>query len=602
MTYKIHIDFKFLASIIMIGLLCTILSTDAFAQKVKKKKKKKKNKTEQVENTEEKTAENDNPDIDRNYVEAAKNRITGNYKGAIENYLKVLELDADNDAAMYELGRLYYEDRDTQKALEMALAAATLNPNNKWYNLLLAEMYNANADFKNAAKIYEQLTKNEPNNYEFWSDFAFMQLQAGDSKAALESLAEMEKKFGLDEFIAKQKKALYISEGKFEKAAEEIEKLIYINPTRSGYYAVLADVYLQQNNNEKAIETYNRWLEADEENPYAYLSLADLYLKSGDEEKYQSYVNKAFNNDDLDIESKIKILLPYVEFIGVDKAKTEQAFNMLDILVEAHPKSSNVYTIKGDFHQRNKESEQALNAYKKSIELNNNAFSVWQQVLFVESELNRFDDLIESCDKTIEIFPNQIMPYYFKGFALGRNENYDGAIKALKQGTLIGSDNNGLMAQMYSQLADAYNAKKEYNKSDESFEEALKIDPENATALNNYSYYLSLRGDRLDDAKEMADQANKLEPDNASFQDTYGWILYKLREYDAAKKWVLKSYNNGGEKNATILDHLGDIEYRLGDKDKALDYWKKALEAGNTDDEELLKKKIADQKLYETVQ
>jgi len=112
------------------------------------------------------------------------------------------------------------------------------------------------------------------------------------------------------------------------------------------------------------------------------------------------------------------------------------------------------------------------------------------------------------------------MPYYFKGFALGRNENYDDAIKTLKQGTLIGSDNNALMAQMYSQLADAYNAKKEYNKSDESFEEALKIDPENATALNNYSYYLSLRGDRLEVAKDMADKANKLEPDNASFQDT----------------------------------------------------------------------------------
>jgi len=585
------------------SLMCLVFSTDAFAQKTKKKKKKKKNKTEQVEKVDEKATENDNPDIDRSYVEAAKNRITGNYKSAIENYLKVLELDPDNHAAMYELGRLYYEDRNTQKALEMAQAAATLNPNNKWYNLLLAEMYNANADFKNAAKVYEQLTKNDPTNYEFWSDYAFMQLQAGDTKVALETLTEMEKQFGLDEFIAKQKKALFIKEGKIDKAAEVIENLIYINPTTTSYYALLADVYLQDNNDEKAIEVYDNWLKADPENPYAYLALADLHLKKGDQNKYETYVNKAFNNDELNVESKIKILLPYVEFIGNNEAKTKQAFNMVDILVEAHPNSSNVYAIKGEFYQRNKESEKALEAYKKSVELDGKAFSVWQQILFVESELNRFDDLIESCDKTIEVFPNQIMPYYFKGYALGRNEKYDDAIKALKQGTLIGTDNNSLMAQMYSQLADAYNAKKEYNKSDESFEEAIKIDPENATALNNYSYYLSLRGDRLEEAKEMADKANKLEPDNASFQDTYGWILYKVREYEEAKKWILKSYNNGGKKNATILDHLGDIEYRLGDKEKALDYWKKALEAGDVDDEELLKKKIADQKLYEqTVQ
>jgi len=598
MKHKIHISFRFLTSIIAVCLLSSFLGTDALAQKTKKKKKKKK-KTEQVEKEAEQVQDKDNPDAELLYVEAAKNRITGNYKGAIEKYSKVLELDSDNHAAMYELGRLYYEDRNSQKALEMALAAATLNPNNKWYNLLLAEMYSVNEDYKNAAKVYEQLTKNDPQNYEFWSDYAFMLLKAGDTKAALESLTEMEKKFGLDEFIAKQKKALYIKEGKIDKAAEAIENLIYINPTVTNYYALLADVYLQDNNTEKAIEIYDNWLKVDPENPYAYLSLADVYLKDGNEEKYELYVNKAFNNDDLDVASKIKILLPYVEFIGVDDTKTKQAFNMADILIKAHPKSSNVYAIKGDFHQRNKESEKALEAYKKSVELNNNSFLVWQQILYVESELNRFDDLIESCDKTIEVFPNQIMPYYFKGFALGRNENYDDAIKTLKQGTLIGSDNNALMAQMYSQLADAYNAKKEYNKSDESFEEALKIDPENATALNNYSYYLSLRGDRLEVAKDMADKANKLEPDNASFQDTYGWILYKLRLYEDAKKWILKSYNNGGEKNATILDHLGDIEYRLNNKDKALDYWKKALDAGDVDDEELLKKKIADQKLYE---
>jgi len=75
--------------------------------------------------------------------------------------------------------------------------------------------------------------------------------------------------------------------------------------------------------------------------------------------------------------------------------------------------------------------------------------------------------------------------------------------------------------------------------------------------------------------------------------------LYKLRKYDEAKKWLLKSYDNGGENNSTILDHLGDVEYRLDNKPKALDYWKKALEAGNVDDEENLKKKIADEKLYE---
>jgi len=158
-------------------------------------------------------------------------------------------------------------------------------------------------------------------------------------------------------------------------------------------------------------------------------------------------------------------------------------------------------TIKGDFHRRNEDQETALKAYKKSVELDQNAFQVWEQILFVESGLERFDDVVKTANGAMEVFPNQLTPYYFKGIALSRNKDYDEAIKTLKQGTLIGSNNPDLVAQMHSLLADAYNAKKDYEKSDESFEEALKIDPENATALNNYSYYLSLRADQLEPTK-----------------------------------------------------------------------------------------------------
>jgi len=593
--------FKTFALLLLSLFMVTAFSTDALAQRKKKdKKKKKKNKTEQVESPAENAADQpDDPELDRIFIEASKNRIIGDYKGAMQQYEAVLEKDPTNHAAMYELGRLYYEERSTEKALKLAESAVSLEPENKWYNLMLAEIYNANGSYKEAAKVYEQLTKNNPNNFDFWSEYSYMLLKSGDTKATLNILTKMESRFGLDETIAKQKKALYLKENSPEKAAEVIENLMFIYPENTGYHALLADVYEQTDQPEKAIEGYNRWLEDSPENPYALLALADIYLQQGDEEKYNQYINEAFNNNSLDVDSKIKILIPFVDYIGKDDKKTKQAFNMLDLLVKSHPESAKVYGIKGDFHNRNDDKEAALEAYKKSVEIDQNAFNVWEQILFVEANLERFDEVIKTANGAMEVFPNQLTPYYFKGIALSRNKDHDEAIKTLKQGTLIGSNNPDLVAQMHSLLADAYNAKKDYKKSDESFEEALKINPENATALNNYSYYLSLRADQLEKAEEMAVKANKIEPDNASFQDTYGWILYKLRKYDEAKKWLLKSYNNGGEENSTILDHLGDVEYRLDNKAKALDYWKKALEAGNVDDEDNLKKKIADKKLYE---
>lgn len=45
---------------------------------------------------------------------------------------------------------------------------------------------------------------------------------------------------------------------------------------------------------------------------------------------------------------------------------------------------------------------------------------------------------------------------------------------------------------------------KNYERSDSSYEAALEIDPNNATVLNNYAYYLSERDDKLEKAERMS--------------------------------------------------------------------------------------------------
>jgi Tfp pilus assembly protein PilF len=116
--------------------------------------------------------------------------------------------------------------------------------------------------------------------------------------------------------------------------------------------------------------------------------------------------------------------------------------------------------------------------------------------------------------------------------------------------------------------------------------------------LNNYSYYLSERGERLDVAKTMSEKSLHLRPDETTFLDTYGWILYKKGEYSKAKDAVQTAVNKGDKKaDGTIFDHLGNIYYKLNDKEKAVYYWKIAKERGS--DDPLLDKKIGEGKLYE---
>jgi Tfp pilus assembly protein PilF len=160
----------------------------------------------------------------------------------------------------------------------------------------------------------------------------------------------------------------------------------------------------------------------------------------------------------------------------------------------------------------------------------------------------------------------------------------------------MASDNPALKAQIYSNMGDTYHSLSKDMESDSAYEKSLKLDPENAYVLNNYSYYLSVRKANLERAKQMSAYANKLDPDNDSFMDTYAWILFQLGEFPEAKTFqdraVLKN-----PKNPTLLEHYGDILIKLGEKEKAVEYWRRAKEAGS--DSHTIETKIAEMKYVE---
>jgi Tfp pilus assembly protein PilF len=56
----------------------------------------------------------------------------------------------------------------------------------------------------------------------------------------------------------------------------------------------------------------------------------------------------------------------------------------------------------------------------------------------------------------------------------------------------MSGENNFLRAQFFANMGDIYQTLKKHEASDSAYENALKYNPDNAYALNNYSYYLSL--------------------------------------------------------------------------------------------------------------
>ena len=104
------------------------------------------------------------------------------------------------------------------------------------------------------------------------------------------------------------------------------------------------------------------------------------------------------------------------------------------------------------------------------------------------------------------------------------------------------------------------------------YEEALKADPDHASVLNNYAYYLSLEHRKLGKALKMSRRAVELEPDNASYLDTYGWLLFLRHKPKEAKPLFKHAMLYGGKDSAVVLEHYSKVLEALGEKDLATYY------------------------------
>jgi tetratricopeptide (TPR) repeat protein len=531
------------------------------------------------------------------YVNAVKEKILGNYDKAGELFAQCIRIDGTNYAAMFEIAQIYREKKQYSEALFFAESASQGDPSNEWYRLFYADLLMDTRKLPEAEKQFQKLYQDNPTRIDFGYSYAGTLLMNGKTQDAIKVYDEIEKQTGITEELIREKQRLYLRMGNVEKAAAEIEKLIQQNPAELRYYSMLTDLYQVNEMPEKAMETINRMKAIDAESPQVYLALAEYYRKSNQKEKSFEQLKLAFGSPALDAEVKMRIISSYLPIIEGNPDMMAQGTELSKILAETHPSEAMALAIYGDFLSMNQLFDEAKKQYAASLAIDNKNFTVWQQLFICQSQTNDITGMLTYSQEALTLFPEQAIVYYFNGISLSQSERHAEAVKSYSTGSKLVVDNDDLLFRFYSGLGDSYNELKKYQESDENYEKALKIYPDDALVLNNYSYFLSVRGENLEKAEAMSKKSNEIRPGQSSFEDTYAWILYKMGKFEDARTWLQKAIENGGSASGTILEHMGDVLFKLGDSKGAMEYWNRAKTAGDAG--ELLDKKIRDQKLYE---
>ncbi len=517
------------------------------------------------------------------YLAATVQQQIGKLEGAARLFAEVLDKNPKCDGCAFQLSRLSEQMNKPQDALDFAKKAATLDPQNKWYQTHLAETLEKIGKDREAIEIYRKLIDGNSFEAEFSAELyfrlAFAQVRLNEPAKAIKTLDELEKKIGIDEEISDKKHLIYDELGDKKRAAAELRRLADAYPEVLEYQYATAEYYQKTGDKNAALQIYERILKRDPSDSKAQLAIAGKNAPSDNGKTGPSVSTASANKDaafltslkglfaksDISIDEKIKTILPYAQKIGEgkDKALAAAGLELAQILEKTHPNDAKSYALLADMLYHNEQLTEALTKYKRCLELNKTIYAVWEQKMYVEEELGLFDELLKTSTAATDLFPSQATAFYFNGLANERKGQFGAAIEALEQALLMSAKKPLIRSNIFSELGITLSKLKTYEKATESFEAALKIEPISPIALLRFANALAARKVEPERAQQMANQARKIAAD----------------------------------RDPSVLELYGDYLFKTGDRDGAIELWQLAKEKGGKS--VILEKKIVAKDLVE---
>lgn len=513
-------------------------------------------------------------------IEAVKQKNLGNLSEAVKLYKLVIKEKADCDAAYYELGTIYLMTKQLELARTNLEKAYSLDPENQWYTLAYLNALGAVEDYDALILILKEKIKKDPDEVEWEYQMATVYFTKGKAGKAIRILERIEKERGFSEKITLLKASIYESEEKYDLALAEIEKVMALFPEAIQFRIVAAELCMKNGDEQAAAAYYNQILDVDSLNIYALTNLTDYYRKDDNYQLSLKYLALSFNSPQIDVQRKLAIMSYYLSDQEIIKSYPGELDRLVQVFVKQHPDQYEARLLTTDFYIQTQKYDKAYEQLAHYLDHNLGTYPMYMQAILLANASAQNEELIAICDKALQFYPDSADIRFFKGIGLYEGGQYEELISNLDSTSLEDFSQEEYRSQSRMLYAEAYYRLEDYPKSDSLFEVLISEDPENYMVLNNYSYYLAERGEKLEQAREWSKKATRNNPDNATFLDTYAWVLFKMGLYEKAEEYILTALEKGGKNDPEVNEHAGDIQVALESFEIAKSYYKNAILLG----------------------
>jgi len=418
----------------------------------------------------------ENEEVERDFVEGCTQMMRGNFEEALRLFEKVLEADPDNHPAQYNSARIYLDQKNYEKAIELSQQAVKGQSDNYWYHKFLVRALRAGGDIDRAINAQADLVSQFPTKSSEQMDLAELYFKSGDANGGLKILDQLEKEKGVSRLISLRKFEVEKGRENYEEALESIENLLEIGDTDTGIYQRKYEMLYRLGRFEEGVSTLNAILDQDPDNGFALLYLADYYKKQNQIEKSDEYLFRAFANPLIEWQGKMNIIQQLLPYADSDATVRGRLTRLLEIFNEAHPNNPEAILIQGRLGGNDATASTSdLDAVRDALEKQPMQIELWLNLLNASNSSMDYEQLYKDAEFALEYYPNQAQFLYYYGKAASRTQDYSAASYAYNKLKKIAAQDDFTLARTHIGLAEMHKMKEEGDKSGEELKKAKAI-------------------------------------------------------------------------------------------------------------------------------
>lgn len=398
-----------------------------------------------------------------NFFNALSAKAIGNHDKAISFLEACEEIQPENGAVQYELGKNYLMSDAFAKAEQKIKRAIELAGESEWLLETLYDVYDKQNEYEKSLEILKKLAViNE--NYEELLPYQYYRL--GKNEEALAIIQKLDRRLGNDQRRSQIKRQIEARLGAIEARDESIEDLelaIKSNPKNEKSYINLIYLYSKKNNTDKVQEIAELLDNNLPDSDKAQLALYKIYLENGKTRKGIKSMQKVFESSQFDNETKINVLNDFIQS-DVTDVNDKEIQDAIDNFAE-EVEDVKAFNALGDYYLKKKDVSSAISFYEKGLEIDDKNYGLIKKVALLSIDSKDYKKTVEITEKALEVFPAQALLYLLSGVAYNSLNEPDKAIDQLETGLSFLLDEPKLESDIYQQLALSYDQKGDATKA-----------------------------------------------------------------------------------------------------------------------------------------